>query len=922
VKNGADARAAGMGRTVGLRMQRMLVAVIVLLLSGGTMADPSTGEDRAALFDYILGATLQRTAFSPKKTLEIGADVDLTEAEYVRRAMIAYRPEVIAADTDEKLYYALSKISNTRWDTHVEGVKLVEGGLQPASVLKHLRRPGERAPIKFRPDYGNPDSMFLFVSDFSRDFHAHEKRVPRIGDRLVGINNQPIDSRLESYRAYFGMSSRRALWWTMAETITEKALQRAPPSFYDGDRIKLELQSREGERYTLTLPYLKDDAISWMGYDDQLEGRARLSRQILADPDLLKKKGQIELSLSRYKGFEHVFSRPAFDLYVSRAKRIVLLQGHSFLEATIGSDLAELTQYARTHDMFDYAVIYDLTRGGGGDLEEYTLQRLQSRPFKIMFGNLRISDITPALASKLRVDALRQVDAAGKRSTPVTAASIDQPDGGDYLLAWLDHDLSHAIQEKQAYSNTVQFKNQFLPTSSDGFLYPAAEHFTGPMVLFTSPAACSGADQFAAMFIENNLGLSVGMPQGGCSNSWEWDEVLTFPISEKRVVGFSWSVGHSIGPDGAVLEGDSPRPRIEVPLTRDNYDRYYDVLMAHALDYIDQQRSSGRREPTRFDRITAADVERSPGPAQRKREHTVSPMTTYHQHLLSPVVAELWSSPSGPHYTSINADKLIEQLDAGGIRRAVVLSVAYTFGDPRRQMTDEYALVRAENDWTAAEAKRYPLRLIAFCAFNPLRSYALEEMSRCRDELHIRGIKLHLGNSGVSLRNPEHLTRLAEVFRKASALGLAVVVHMKTRSQVTPDYGRPDAENFLDKVISQAPDIPIQIAHMGGSGPGYPSFADEVMAVFAQAIAAGDPRTRNLLFDITTVVTMQSSPKDTELLAGRIRQVGPQRVLFGADLSIGGNLPPAESWKAFQLLMPLIDQELETIASNVAPYWK
>ena len=42
-------------------------------------------------------------------------------------------------------------------------------------------------------------------------------------------------------------------------------------------------------------------------------------------------------------------------------------------------------------------MIYDLTRGSGGDYEEYTLQKLQPRPLKIMFGNLRISSITPAL---------------------------------------------------------------------------------------------------------------------------------------------------------------------------------------------------------------------------------------------------------------------------------------------------------------------------------------------------------------------------------------------------------------------------------------------------------------------------------------------------------------------------------------------
>jgi hypothetical protein len=258
-----------------------------------------------------------------------------------------------------------------------------------------------------------------------------------------------------------------------------------------------------------------------------------------------------------------------------------LLQGHRFVPETMVGDLEHLMTYARTNGLLDYAVIYDLTRGGGGDFEEFTLQTLQSQPFKLMFGNLRISDITPALLQQLRTSG-----------------------GGPHLIAWLDHDVAAAIRAGQAYTNDVQFKGQFLPPTSDGYVQPAKDHFTRPMVLFTAPSACSGADQFAAMFIDNELGLSVGMPQGGCSNTWEWDETLKFPISGKPVVAFSWSVGHSIRPNGQVLEGNSALPRISVPLTRDNYSKYYDILLGHALTYIDSQRSTKVRAPTKLDRIT------------------------------------------------------------------------------------------------------------------------------------------------------------------------------------------------------------------------------------------------------------------------------------------------------------------------------
>jgi hypothetical protein len=46
----------------------------------------------------------------------------------------------------------------------------------------------------------------------------------------------------------------------------------------------------------------------------------------------------------------------------------------------------------------------------------------------------------------------------------------------------------------------------------------------------------------------------------------------------------------------------------------------------------------------------------------------------------------------------------------GGIRRARVLSMEYQFGNPNRPaVEDEYAKVRAENDWTG-EQGRAPMK--------------------------------------------------------------------------------------------------------------------------------------------------------------------------------------------------------------------
>jgi hypothetical protein len=588
----------------------IVAAVLALGWCAGAGADPGTRDDRAALFAYILKATLERTAFEPEKPADIGAALgageSVTMAEFVRREMLLFRDEMISADTDEKLYYALTKISNTRWDSHIRGVTLVRGGIAPPSVEKARKTGSLQAPIRLRADYSDREAMFLFVSDFAKDFTRYSRHAPQVGDKVVAVNGRPVGEYVDQLRRYVGRSSHRALWWTLATNLTEWHPRHVSPSLYDGDRLTLELEARGGERYRAVMPYLKNESIDWAGHDDVLGNANDRREKVLADPQFMKQSLQGRISLARYEGFEHLFSRGAFDVYVSKAKKAFVLLGHGFNPGTIVSDLDALLAHARAEGALDYSIIYDLTRGGGGDFEEYTLQRLQSQPFKIMFGNLRISDITPALARDLRESAVAEI-AASKKEGFVPAAnaqSIAAPDNGTYLLDWLDNHLARAIREKQAYSSNVQFKNQFLPVSSDGFLYPAKEHFTGPMVLFTSPQSCSGADQFAAMVIENNLGLSVGMPEGGCSNTWEWEEVLKLPSSGKPVVQFAWTAGHSIGPAGRVTEGGSAIPRVLVPLTRDNHLEYYDILMGHALKYIDAQRAAGKREPTKFDRIT------------------------------------------------------------------------------------------------------------------------------------------------------------------------------------------------------------------------------------------------------------------------------------------------------------------------------
>jgi predicted TIM-barrel fold metal-dependent hydrolase len=288
-----------------------------------------------------------------------------------------------------------------------------------------------------------------------------------------------------------------------------------------------------------------------------------------------------------------------------------------------------------------------------------------------------------------------------------------------------------------------------------------------------------------------------------------------------------------------------------------------------------------------------------------------APLISHHQHLISPRSAALSGLPV------FDGRALLAQLDEAGIGRAVVLSIAYSYADDRRNLPNARELVREENDWTASQVDGH--RLVGFCSVNPLTDYALEEIARCVRLPNMIGLKLHHGNSAVSLRNPAHVARLQGIFRLANRLRLPIVLHLRART--SQPWGAEDARIFLNEILPAAPDVVVQVAHLAGAG-GYPADVDAAMGVLADAVAARDPRTRRLFFDLTSVATAETTQTEGATIARRIRQVGTNRVLFGADLAVGGNPTPAQAWSILRSKIPLTTAEFAGIAGNIAPYMR
>lgn len=280
------------------------------------------------------------------------------------------------------------------------------------------------------------------------------------------------------------------------------------------------------------------------------------------------------------------------------------------------------------------------------------------------------------------------------------------------------------------------------------------------------------------------------------------------------------------------------------------------------------------------------------------------PAADHHLHF----VRAMKSPPPG---FALNAADLIRQLDEAGIRRGVVLSAGYYFANPfRPPVPNEYQRVKEENDWTASQTALYPDRLVAFCGVNPLKDYALREINRCAKDPRLRrGLKLHFGNSDVELDKPLHVAQLQRVFATANRHGMAIVAHIRPNIDHHRPWGERQARIFVDSVLPEAKDVVVQIAHLASAGPFDDPGVADALGVFANLIAAKDPRMNKVYFDVS--LTSWESKRET--LQRLLRTIGMDRLLYASDS------PPAAAWKAFRKL-PLTEAELKQIEANIAPY--
>lgn len=513
-----------------------VLSAAALLTAQSASADVKTEADREALFDMIVEMTMAREAWSPVKNDAWGASYP--------EDFEPFRQQVIDAQTDEDLFYALVKLSNTRHDSHL-GVSPVKGGLVVPET------PHMVAPVMLRTDFGGEDIAF-FVADKAMDLDGvtNADKVS-VGDRVVEINGMSVAEYVAMVRPYFDASTERGLRMHVGISANQKS-DLLPERLY-GDTLELVLKPKRGRKYSVSAPYKARDAVEFHG-----------------------------VGKPTYPGFDKVFDFESFDFYVSNTDRkVVLFDWYGFRDDIVES-MDAVILYADEKNLLDHDVIWDGSQSRGGGRGAYAIQRLQPKPFKTTFGNVRISDVVSLFIAGRK--------AFFDRSQAMSDGTLESVGDGSWLIDWLLDDVTKGIEAGQAYSNDVPFKLAHAPKYSDGILYPAETHFRGKMVCWLGPKGGSHLDQFATIVADNDLCPILGMPAGGYSNTWEWEETLFWPGTEEPVVEYMWNIGHTIRPNGQVLEGNPADVDEYIPVTAENYANYYDILLNRTFEILDNER--------------------------------------------------------------------------------------------------------------------------------------------------------------------------------------------------------------------------------------------------------------------------------------------------------------------------------------------
>ena len=157
------------------------------------------------------------------------------------------------------------------------------------------------------------------------------------------------------------------------------------------------------------------------------------------------------------------------------------------------------------------------------------------------------------------------------------------------------------------------------------------------------------------------------------------------------------------------------------------------------------------------------------------------------------------------------------------------------------------------------------------------------------------------------------------MFAAANNHRMAIIAYIWTGDDsVANPYDAWDARTFLTEIPPMAPDVPVQIAHLGGSGPRLDPGTGAAMMLLAEATANEEAPAQERLF------RHRHQCDGTQFGDGRsVHDSAHARDRTEADpvwVCWPPNPPAAAAWAVQRQKLGLTPAELQVIADNVAPY--
>jgi len=231
-----------------------------------------------------------------------------------------------------------------------------------------------------------------------------------------------------------------------------------------------------------------------------------------------------------------------------------------------------------------------------------------------------------------------------------------------------------------------------------------------------------------------------------------------------------------------------------------------------------------------------------------------------------PAFRLLYDSPKSK---MVGPEELVGALEEEGVEAAVVLGFPW-----RRE-----SLCRRHNEVILEAQRRWPQKLMGFCAVHPLEPGAPREVERCL-AAGFRGVgelAWYLEDLGGEVKS--YLAPIAELCQH---YGAPLLLHVN--DPVGANYPGKAAISLpaIYQTIRAFPEVTWILAHWGGGLPFYGLMKKEAAEVF-----------KNVYFD--TAASPYLYRPEIYRLAGEM--VGPEKILFGSDYPL---LPPSRYVKEME----------------------